>query len=162
MEQKRSVIDSAQKVREETLSVIKKSSIEQLNKKVSSHNEAWTILEVTKHLYVSEDGMVKLMQLIKNHTDPNTLPGVPEDFDRDRYNKRQVQKLEELSKEDILTKLAESRQNFVKFVNNLSEEDFAKKGRPASLNIYTIADIINIIPTHEQEHLQKIKSILGP
>lgn len=159
-DKKKSLIESAETTRAKVLSVIESATDEQLQTKVSSHDEAWTILEVAKHLYVSEDGMVKLMQQIKNHKDPNIIPGVPTDFDRDRYNKRQVQKLEQLNKEDILTKLNESRDNFVKFVETLSEQDFNKKGRHASLKVLSIEEIIKIIPEHEIEHLAKIENAL--
>ena len=160
-EKKKSFIDEAQKVRTKTVSIIEKANEQQLQTKVSSHAEAWTILEVAKHLYVSEDGMVQLMQRIKNHSDPNSVPGVPEDFDRDRYNKRQVQKLEQLSKKDILTKMSDSRKNFVNFVESLSEEDFSKKGRHASLKVLSIEEICKIIPTHELEHIQKMEHVLN-
>lgn len=159
-DKKKSLIESAETTRAKVLSVIESATDEQLQTKVSSHDEAWTVLEVAKHLYVSEDGMVKLMQQIKNHTNPNILPGVPTDFDRDRYNKRQVQKLEQLKKEDILTKLNQSRDNLVKFVETLSADDFQKKGRHASLKVLTIEDIINVIPAHELEHLAKIEKVL--
>lgn len=159
-DKKQSLIDEAQKVRQQTVSILEKANEQQLQTKVSSHAEAWTILEVAKHLYVSEDGMVQLMQRIKDHSDPNTLPGVPEDFDRDRYNKRQVQKLEQLTKADILTKMSDSRKNFVSFVQSLSEEDLSKKGRHASLNVLSIEEICKIIPTHELEHIQKMENAL--
>ncbi len=159
-DKKKSLIESAQTTRAKILTVIESATDEQLQTKVSSHAEAWTILEVVKHLYVSEDGMVKLMQNIKNNIDPNTIPGVPLDFDRDRYNKRQVQKLEELNKKDILEKLNESRNNLVKFVKTLSTEDFPKKGRHASLKVLSIEDIIKVIPAHELEHFEKIEKAL--
>ena len=94
---KKGFIQEAQKVREKTKKIITEANEDQLKKKMSEHNESWTVLEVAKHIYTSEDGMVKLMKQIKDHSDPNTLPGVPEDFDLDRYNKRQVQKLQELA-----------------------------------------------------------------
>ncbi len=158
---KKEYIDHAQQIRSDITKLLDKASQDDLNKTMSDKDGSWTTLEVLKHLYNSEDGMVKLMQRIKDHSDPNTLPGVPEDFDRDRYNKRQVQKLEELSKEDIMNKLTESRQSFITFVESLTEEDLKKKGRHASLNIYTIEEIVQIIPKHEEEHLTKIQNALA-
>ena len=76
-EKKKSLIDEAQKVRTKTVSIIEKANEQKLQTKVSSHAEAWTIMEVGKHLYVSEDGLVQLMHRIKNHFDPYTVPGVP-------------------------------------------------------------------------------------
>ena len=101
------------------------------------------------------------MKQIKDHSDPNTLPGVPEDFDLDRYNKRQVQKLQELTKEDILTKLSESRANFVTFVENLTEKDLSKKGRHASLRVLSIEEILQLISSHETEHQNKLMNALN-
>lgn len=158
---KKEFIDHAQHVRADITKVLEQTNDSDLKKTMSDLEGSWTVLEVAKHLYISEDGMVKLMQKIKEHTNPNTLPGVPEDFDRDRYNKRGVQKLEELSKDDIVKKLAESRTSYINFIESLSEDDLKKRGRHASLNVYTIEEIIKIIPTHEQEHLEKIQNALS-
>ena len=160
-DKKKEYIQEAQKVREKTKKIITDANEEQLKKKMSEHNESWTVLEVAKHIYTSEDGMVKLMKQIKDHSDPNTLPGVPEDFDLDRYNKRQVQKLQELTKEDILTKLSESRANFVTFVENLTEKDLPKKGRHASLRVLSIEEILQLISSHETEHQNKLMNALN-
>ena len=160
-DKKKEYIQEAQKVREKTKKIITDANEEQLKKKMSEHNESWTVLEVAKHIYTSEDGMVKLMKQIKDHSDPNTLPGVPEDFDLDRYNKRQVQKLQELTKEDILTKLSESRANFVTFVENLTEKDLSKKGRHASLRVLSIEEILQLISSHETEHQNKLMNALN-
>ena len=160
-DRKKEYIQEAQKVREKTRKIITEANEEQLKKKMSEHNESWTVLEVAKHIYTSEDGMVKLMKQIKDHSDPNTLPGVPEDFDLDRYNKRQVQKLQELTKEDILTKLSESRANFVTFVENLTEKDLSKKGRHASLRVLSIEEILQLISSHETEHQNKLMNALN-
>lgn len=159
-DKKKDYIDHAQHIRAEITKMLERTNDSDLKKTMSDREGSWNVLEVAKHLYTSEDGMVKLMKIIKDHNDPNTLPGVPEDFDRDRYNKRQVQKIQELTKDDIMKKLAESRQSYLSFVESLSEGDLEKKGRHASLNIYTIEEIVKIIPRHEEEHLTKIRNVL--
>ncbi len=141
--------------REEVIASIKNLSKNDLEKKISSLQESWTILEVMKHLNSAENGMIRLMQMIKEGGG-----GVPEDFDLDRYNKRQVEKQAELSFEETLLGLEKNRSMLLQFMDALEADDFQKKGRHGSLKVMTIEEIINRIADHENHHLTKIKDVL--
>ncbi|MFX1514036.1 MAG: DinB family protein [Promethearchaeota archaeon] len=142
-------------VREEVIETIKNFSKNDLEKKVFSHKESWTIFEVIKHLNSSENGMIRLMQNILQGGE-----GVPEDFDLKRYNKRQVEKQVDISYEELLQNLEKNRKDLLQFMDTLEGEDFQKKGRHGSLKTMTIEEIINKIADHETDHLMKIKKIL--
>ncbi|MHA2365128.1 MAG: DinB family protein [Candidatus Hodarchaeales archaeon] len=125
------------------------------NLKISSHEESWTILEVIKHLKASEQGMLRLMQGIKGGGE-----GVPLNFDLNRYNKSQVNKLENKSLNDVIKDMETNRIDLREFLTNLNEEDFAKKGRHATMKILTTEETFNLIANHEMNHLEKIKEAI--
>ena len=120
---------------------------------VQSEGAAWTVSDIVRHLVNAENGMTGLMVQFKQGKDP-----VPPDFDRDRYNKRAVEKTKDLSREDLLNAMTQNRENLLAVIETLSEEDWHKKGRHASLNIYTIEEICHIIADHETAHLSDIQA----
>lgn len=114
----------------------------------------WTASDVLRHLVGAERGMTQLMQKILT-----TGEGVPEDFDRERYNKRQVQKVQDKSPIELMTAMSENRTELLTFIDSLKEEDWDKSGRHGSLKIMTIEEICQTIANHELAHLDDIQII---
>ena len=141
--------------RENLLKAIKYLKNTNLTKKVSSQQEAWSVLEVVCHLDISERGMTTLIQQIQNNQE-----GVPADFDLNRYNKRSVSKISNKSLNELLSEMQTNRENLFKVIDDLKEEDWGKKGRHGSLRILSIEEILNTISDHEHDHLEKIKTVL--
>ena len=142
-------------IRSELIKTIEKISSEDLNKKVSFREGSWNILEVIKHLYEAEKGMILLMKGILQGGE-----GVPEDFDLNRYNRRSVEKIQDKTIEILLSDFNESRNKLNTLITGLTEEDLNKKGRHGTLKILTIEEILNLIGDHERSHLDKIKEVI--
>ena len=124
---------------------------------VQSEDEEWTISDIVRHLTSAESGMTNLMKQFQQGKDP-----VPPDFDRERYNNRSVEKTKDLTPTELLQTMAANRTSLLEFIATLSEEDWQKKGRHASLNIYTIEEVCHIIADHEAAHLQDIQTAVHP
>ena len=139
-------------IRNDLLDTIKNLNAQDLNQRISSKNESWTIIDVLRHLFEAEKGMTPLMININKGSE-----GVPEDFDLNRYNKRSVQKLSEKSLDFLLNGFEENREKLFSLLSELSIEDLNKKGRHGTLLILTIEEIFNLIADHEKSHLEKIK-----
>ena len=139
-------------IRNDLLDTIKNLNAQDLNQRISSKNESWTIIDVLRHLFEAEKGMTTLMININKGSE-----GVPEDFDLNRYNKRSVQKLSEKSLDFLLNGFEENREKLFSLLSELSIEDLNKKGRHGTLLILTIEEIFNLIADHEKSHLEKIK-----
>lgn len=137
---------------------IENLSANQLEKKISSNKNAWSIIQVIRHLVSAEYGQTKLIDLILEGGEG--IPGVPENFDLDRYNKSQVSKLSIKSLAELLTELKKNRIYLLRVLERLNIEDFKKKGRHASLHILSIEEILHVIADHETGHLRKIQNAL--
>lgn len=152
---KKQIQEKLTQTREELLSTIQLCNNVNLTKKISSHQDAWSVIEVIYHLDISERGMTTLIQQILNGQE-----GVPADFDLNRYNKRSVAKILNKPLMDVLAEMQINRENLFTIINNLNEEDWTKKGRHASLRILSVEEILNLIAEHEHDHLQKIKAVI--
>lgn len=118
-------------------------------------SSAWSALDIIRHLVNAEWGMTGLMINIQSGKG-----GVPEDFDRARYNNRSVSKLAEKTPQELVESLNKNRVRLLDFIETLRDEDWQKSGRHASLNIYSIEEICHIIADHERTHIRDIREVL--
>lgn len=123
---------------------------------VYSDGAAWNVRELLIHLSIAEAGVFTNIQRIINGE-----PGVPDDFDIDRYNQRSVEKRADTSPEDARTSLAESRQQLLSWLDTLSDPAvLVKSGRHPAGQIFTIEEMIKIIALHERDHAKDIAHAL--
>ena len=142
--------------RRNLLTITKTLSESNLQKKYATDEGTWTILDVIRHLSISEKGMTTLVQQIQRGEE-----GVPADFDLKRYNKRSVEKIADKNLPQILSEMETNRQNLFTVMKSMNDFDWGKKGRHASLRILTIEEVLNTIADHEANHLKKIKEKLA-
>lgn len=114
----------------------------------------WTASDIVRHLMNAEKGMTQLMQKILA-----TGEGVPENFDRDRYNKRQVEKSQEKTPAQLLTEMTQNRQALLTFIDSLQEADWDKSGLHGMMKVLTLEEICQVIAQHEVAHLEEIQGI---
>lgn len=114
----------------------------------------WTASDILRHLLNAETGMLGLMQKILR-----TGKGVPEDFDRSRYNKRQVEKSKDKAPAELMAEMRENRKKLLDFIDTLKDEDWDKSGLHAMMKILTIEEICQVIANHEIDHLNEIKGV---
>ncbi len=118
----------------------------------SQETEApWTASDILRHLLNAESGMTGLMNNIKTKG-----RGVPEDFDRSRYNRRQVEKMKDKTPQELIEQMKANREALLAFIDKLEDEDWDKSGRHASLKIMTIEEVCQTIANHEVAHLDEI------
>jgi hypothetical protein len=115
----------------------------------------WNISDIARHMISAEKGMTGLMMKIQS-----TGEGVPEDFDRERYNQRQVQKTQDKAPAELINEMQANRKALLAFIETLKEDDWDKNGRHASLKIMTIEEICYTIANHEADHLKGIQEQL--
>ena len=143
-------------VRRELLSVLEGLSGKEWETAVYAEDTKWTISDILRHLVSAEKGMTSLIVQFQQGNNP-----VPPDFDRERYNKRIVEKAKEKSPTELLAEMEENQAQFLEVLASLTDEDWQKNGRHASLNIYTIEELCHLIPDHEQNHLQHIQNAIN-
>ena len=144
------------RVRQELMSVLQGLSEAEWETAVYTDGSRWTISDLLRHLVNAERGMTTLINQFLQGQDP-----VPADFDRERYNNRIVEKAKQKSPTELMAELVENEALFLETLAALTENDWQKKGRHASLHVLTIEEICHLIPDHEQAHLLDIQKALN-
>jgi hypothetical protein len=113
-------------------------------------------MDLLRHLVWAEGGMLRLMRQIRAGEE-----GVPADFDLNRYNASGINKLKDQMPADLLVRLEQNRGDLLSFVEALEEGDWEKKGRHGSLRIMTIKEILELVASHEEQHLSDMRHALS-
>jgi uncharacterized damage-inducible protein DinB len=144
------------RVRQELMSVLQGLSEAEWEMAIYTGGGHWTISDLLRHLVNADRGMTTLINQFRQGQDP-----VPADFDRERYNNRIVEKAKQKSPTELMAELVENEALFLETLAALTESDWQKKGRHASLHVLTIEEICHLIPDHEQAHLLDIQKALN-
>lgn len=115
----------------------------------------WTVKQTLLHIATSEGGQLGVGQAIA--TDQ---PTGRDDFDLDRYNRRQIEKNQHQQPAEILFGLAESRQKLLAFLDEVPEEALDKRGRHGRGDVISLAELFQRIGDHEAAHTVEIKRAL--
>jgi uncharacterized damage-inducible protein DinB len=155
-ERKHLIHDYLIHTREELLEVIGQMQPADWDRPVQSVEGGWTVKQALLHLATSESGQIKTAQAIAAGQ-----PTVPDDFDLDRYNKRQIEKNQAKQPPEILFGMAESRQKLLAFVDEVTAEDLEKRGKHGRGDVISLEQLFYRIGEHEAEHTAEIKQALG-
>ena len=116
----------------------------------------WTVRDVLAHLADSEQGQLGQAQRIANGH-----PGVPPDFDLNRWNKRAVEKRADKSPAELLADVRDGYARVVVFLEGIAEDDLDKIGRHASGQDLSVEAILRHIAAHRATHVAEIEAALG-
>src|SRR5512143_3582624 len=114
-ERKHLIHDHLIRTREMLLEVIGQMQPFDWGRPVQTAEGGWTVKQVLLHLATSECGQIKTGQAIAAGQ-----PTVPDDFDLNRYNNRQVEKNKDKQPPEILFGMANSRQELLAFLDDVS------------------------------------------
>ena len=142
--------------REAFLHTVGDLTAEQWETMAYSEGSEWRVIDLMRHVTDSERGQLGLMMLIKGGGE-----GVSADFDLTRWNQRVVTKLGDKGPQELMDSMAQNRAALLAFIDTLEEEDWAKKGRHASLYIMSIEEVCHLIADHEALHLGNIREAVG-
>lgn len=127
------------------------------DEQIYSEGAQWTLRQLAIHLALSDMGHNRMVFSYANDKD-----FIPADYDIERYNKRSVEKQAEMTLQEARESLANSRQEFIAWLDNLDDETILQKtGRHATLRIMTLEEIIGIMYGHEEAHAQDMMAMLA-
>jgi hypothetical protein len=155
-DRKHQLRDHLNATREPLLKIIAGLQLEDWDKQVQGDDGQWTVKQVMLHLATSETG-----QIATGRSIVAGQPTVPDDFDLNRYNKRQVEKNAAKTPPEILFGMAESRQKLVAFLDEVSDADLDKRGKHARGDVISLEQLFYRIGEHEAEHTELIRQALG-
>jgi hypothetical protein len=151
-ERKHLIHDHLIRTREELLDVIGQMGTADWERPVQAAEGGWTLRQVLLHLATSESG-----QLAAGKAIAAGQPTVPDDFDLNRYNNRQIEKNQARQPPEILFAMAESRQKLLAFLDDVSAKDLDKRGKHGRGDVISLEQLFYRIGEHEAEHTAEIK-----
>lgn len=154
-ERKHALQDHLIRTREELLEVIGQLQTNDWEKVVQSSEGGWTVKQALLHIATSESGQTNTGKAIAADQ-----PTVPDDFDLNRYNARQIQKNQDKQPPEILLGMAESRQKLLAVLEEVPEEALDKCGKHARGDVISLEQLFHRIGEHEAEHTAEIKRAL--
>ncbi|MCA9937292.1 MAG: DinB family protein [Anaerolineales bacterium] len=123
---------------------------------VYADGDRWTVLDLLRHVSVSEKSMTLLMENIRRGGE-----GASAEFDLNRWNASQVRKQQEKTPAHLLADMEANRRDLLTFVDSLSADDWEKQGRHGSGRVMSIYEIVKLIGLHEKTHLTDIQATVG-
>ena len=155
-ERKHTLHDHLIHTREHLLEVIGQLQPDDWEKVVQSTEGGWTVKQTLLHLATSESGQIGTGKAIAAGQ-----PTVPDDFDLNRYNNRQVEKNKDKQPAEILFGMAESRQKLLAFLEEVPDEALDKRGKHARGDVISLEQLFYRIGEHEADHTLEIKRALA-
>lgn len=116
----------------------------------------WSVQQILAHFVSSEASITRLIKFI---LDGN--PGVPENFDLDAFNEREINCFAKLPYDMILQRFMERRGETIQMILELSDGDLEKEGRHPWLGIAPIGEMIKLMYRHNQIHQRDIRKTLS-
>jgi hypothetical protein len=155
-ERKHLIHDHLIRTREATLELVGQMDSADWERPVQTAEGGWTVKQMMLHLATSESGQIKLGQAIAAGQ-----PTVPDDFDLNRYNRRQIEKNQDKQPPEILFSIAESQQKLLAFLDTVTAEDLQKRGKHGRGDVISLEQLFYRIGEHEAEHMAEIKQAVG-
>ncbi|SNB63965.1 DinB family protein [Thermoflexus hugenholtzii] len=154
-ERKAAIRRHLDQTRAEVLAIASQLREDDWEKPVQGEGGKWTARQVLAHLAAAEIGQMSRIQRV--------LAGeryMPEGFNLDVWNERQIQKRENQRVEDILKDLEASRQALLQLLDSLSEEQLDIEGQHAIGAMMTVEQMFYHLGNHERDHAAELRRAL--
>ena len=122
---------------------------------IYSDGAQWTLRQLLIHLMLSDYGQNNVIMGIAEGKNI-----IPDDYDLNRYNSSSVGKRQAVTVEEARTGLAQSRARLVEWLHQIDESVLDKEGRHATMQILSIAQILNVMAGHEDGHSADIEAMV--
>jgi Uma2 family endonuclease len=123
---------------------------------VYSEGANWSVYQILAHFVASEASIIRLIKIILQGNE-----GVPEGFDIDAFNEREVNCFAKLPNNWILQRFLERREETIQFLLALNDSDLAIEGRHPWLGVVPIEEMIKLLYRHNQIHQRDIRKVLA-
>jgi uncharacterized damage-inducible protein DinB len=128
------------------------------DEQIYSEGAQWTLRQLAIHLALADTGHNRMMY---NYAEGKEF--IPADYDLERYNKRSVEKKEEMTLAQARELLAQSRAELLEWLDSIEDESILDKtGRHATMKIMSLSEIMDFMAGHEEGHADDIMAMLAP
>lgn len=156
MDRRSDIIDALQDGLDQSLCFFGTLTPQQLATEVYQDGARWTAKQVVAHFITIEHSM---HWLFRNILDGGK--GSPADFDPDRFNRKQVPKIDHLPLETLLTQFKEVRTETIDIVRQMSDADLDRAARHAFLGQGTLERFVHWAYQHARLHEDDIRKAIG-
>jgi hypothetical protein len=115
----------------------------------------WTMHHLLAHFVSAEIGRQELVENVYNGGE-----GAPQQFDIDRFNQIEVERLSKQSSQDLIRSFTQRREKLVKLVSSMSEQELNRVGRDPYLGQVGLIEMIKLTYLHLQIHLRDARRCL--
>ena len=115
----------------------------------------WSVHQILAHFVTSEASITRLIKYILKGN-----PGVPEDFDINAYNEREITCFAKLPNNLVLQRFMERRGETIAMILDLDDSDLKVEGRHPWLGIAPVEEMIKLMYRHNQIHQRDIRRTL--
>jgi hypothetical protein len=119
-------------------------------------NPQWNVKDVLAHLAGAERAMLRTAQASARGDDPQ----LPDGYDNDVFNARQVAKRKDQSVAQILDELKGIHKDMSAFLDNITQEQMTRMGEHPLEGEIPLKDLLVVIYTHEVTHCNEIQNAL--
>lgn len=154
MERRRDIVAALQKGMKETVAFFESLTAGQLDTRVYQDGAHWTARQVMAHFITIERSMHRLFKDILAGG-----PGSPDDFDVDRFNLSQTQKLDGLDLQTLIAQFKIVRQETIAIVEDMDESDLDREGRHAFHGKGKLERFIRWAYEHARIHEDEIRKV---
>jgi len=123
---------------------------------VYTEGASWTVQHILGHFVSSEASISRLVKYILQG-----LPGVPENFNLDKFNEREVECFIKVKPEAALQRFQETRRETIELVSQMSADDLATEGRHPWLGVAPVEEMLQLMYRHNQIHQRDIRKTLN-
>lgn len=112
----------------------------------------WSVKDAVAHLVGAERGMTRIARGMAAGQDPQ----LPEGYNNDEYNARQVTRRRDQSLAQVRDELRISHAELMTFLQSITPEQLALCGEHPLYGETSLKDLLVIIYTHEMTHANEI------
>lgn len=155
-ERKQAIYRHLEATRAEFLAAVAGLAPDDWERLVASDEGAWTVKQTLAHVAGAEPGQLAIGRRM--------LTGeakLREDWSLDFWNKRQVEKRQDRTPDELIGDLSVSRRELLAWIDGLSEDDFAKSGQHGRGDVITVEQLCYRVGEHEALHAAAIRHALG-
>jgi uncharacterized damage-inducible protein DinB len=117
-------------------------------------NPEWSIKDQVAHLAAANRGMFGIAQRMARGEDPK----LPEGYDNEVFNARQVAKRKERTLAEICAEIDTTHSELLAFLDGLTPEQLALMGEHPLFGQVVLRDLLVIIYTHQIMHCKEISA----
>ena len=119
-------------------------------------NPQWNVKDVLAHLAGAERGMLRIAQASARGEDPQ----LPDGYNNDVFNARQVAKRKGQSLAQVLEEIKGVHNEMAALLNSITAEQLTRMGEHPLEGEIALKDLLVVIYSHEVTHCNEISSAL--